>query len=198
MSSQANAKIARSTEPELIRRARQGDRDAFGTLYNENHDVVFRFIYYRVGGSRVLAEDLTSETFLRAMRRIDTFTWQGRDFGAWLVTIARNLVADHFKASRTRREVPTGDMLDGSEADSTEDIVLRGVDAAQAAEAVSAAMAALTMAQQQCIRLRYLEHLSLEDVAARMGKRPQAIKTLTFRGMRSMQRQLRADGVMAA
>ena len=43
-------------------------------------------------GSHALAEDLTSETFLRALRRIDSFTWQGKDIGAWFTTIARNLV----------------------------------------------------------------------------------------------------------
>ena len=70
-----------------------------------------RYIYFRVG-SHPLAEDLTSETFLRALRRITDFTWQGRDFGAWLVTIARNLVADHFKSGRYRLEITTGEVID--------------------------------------------------------------------------------------
>ena len=65
---------------------------------------VFRFIYYRVS-SQQLAEDLTSETFVRGLRAIQRFNWQGKDFGAWLTTIARNLVADHFKSSRARLEI---------------------------------------------------------------------------------------------
>ncbi|MGW4874337.1 sigma factor, partial [Streptomyces chartreusis] len=76
---------------ELVERAQAGEADAFGRLYDQYSDTVYRYIYYRVGG-KATAEDLTSETFLRALRRIGTFTWQGRDFGAWLVTIARNLV----------------------------------------------------------------------------------------------------------
>ena len=59
---------------------------------------------------RALAEDLTSETFFRALRRMNTFRWQGKDFGAWLMTIARNLTTDHFKAGRTRLEQTTEDM----------------------------------------------------------------------------------------
>ena len=51
-----------------------------------------------------LAEDLTSETFFRALRSMNNFRWQGKDFGAWLMTIARNLTTDHFKAGRTRLE----------------------------------------------------------------------------------------------
>ena len=89
-----------------VDRAQQGDWAAFGRLYDHYSDTVYRYIYYRVG-SKATAKDLTSETFLRALRRIGTFTWQGRDFAAWLVTIARNIVADHFKSARFRLEVTT-------------------------------------------------------------------------------------------
>lgn len=109
---------------DLVERAQAGEAEAFGRLYDQYSDTVYRYIYYRVGG-KATAEDLTSETFLRALRRIGTFTWQGRDFGAWLVTIARNLVADHFKSSRFRLEVTTGEMLDANEVErSPEDSVL--------------------------------------------------------------------------
>src|SRR6478609_5654109 len=95
----------------LVLRAKTGDADAFGTLYDRYLDLVYRYIYFRVG-SHPLAEDLTSETFLRALRRIADFTWQGRDFGAWLVTIARNLITDHFKSGRYRLEVSTAEVID--------------------------------------------------------------------------------------
>ena len=61
-------------------------------------------------GSQALAEDLTSETFFRALRSMSTFRWQGKDFGAWLMTIARNLTTDHYKSGRTRLEMTTEDM----------------------------------------------------------------------------------------
>lgn len=89
-------------------RARDGDAEAFGSLYDHYVELVYRYIYYRVG-THSLTEDLTSETFLRALRRICDFHWQGKDFGAWLVTIARNLVADHFKSGRYRLEVCTAE-----------------------------------------------------------------------------------------
>lgn len=76
----------------LVERAQAGEAEAFGLIYDRYVDTVFRFVYFRVG-NRQLAEDLTSDTFLRALKRIGSFTWQGRDLGAWLVTIARNLVA---------------------------------------------------------------------------------------------------------
>lgn len=121
---------------DLVERAQAGEADAFGRLYDQYSDTVYRYIYYRVGG-KATAEDLTSETFLRALRRISTFTWQGRDFGAWLVTIARNLVADHFKSSRFRLEVTTGEMLDANEvARSPEDSVLESLSNAALLQAV--------------------------------------------------------------
>src|SRR5690606_41213663 len=84
----------------LVLHAKTGDSDAFGTLYDRYVDLVYRYIYFRVG-SHPLAGDLTSATFLRARRRVTDFSWQGRDFGAWRVTIARNLVPDRLKASRS-------------------------------------------------------------------------------------------------
>ena len=93
----------------LVELARKGDKEAFGLLYDHYHTPVFRFLYYRTR-STTLAEDLTSETFFRALRSMNNFRWQGKDFGAWLMTIARNLMTDHFKAGRTRLEQTTEDM----------------------------------------------------------------------------------------
>jgi len=95
----------------LVRQAQEGDAEAFGRLYDHFVTMVYRYVYHRVG-DRATAEDVTSETFVRALRRIDSLSFQGRDVGAWLVTIARNIVLDHVKSSRYRLEVATADMRD--------------------------------------------------------------------------------------
>ncbi|WP_411574266.1 ECF subfamily RNA polymerase sigma factor, BldN family [Streptomyces fradiae] len=174
---------------ELVERAQAGEAEAFGRLYDQYSDTVYRYIYYRVGG-RATAEDLTSETFLRALRRISTFTWQGRDFGAWLVTIARNLVADHFKSSRFRLEVTTGEMLDANEVErSPEDSVLESLSNAALLEAVRK----LNPQQQECVTLRFLHGLSVAETARVMGKNEGAIKTLQYRAVRTLARLLPED-----
>ncbi|MEU4495427.1 sigma-70 family RNA polymerase sigma factor [Streptomyces sp. NBC_00210] len=174
---------------ELVERAQAGEADAFGRLYDQYSDTVYRYIYYRVGG-KATAEDLTSETFLRALRRISTFTWQGRDFGAWLVTIARNLVADHFKSSRFRLEVTTGEMLDANEVErSPEDSVLESLSNAALLEAVRK----LNPQQQECVTLRFLQGLSVAETARVMGKNEGAIKTLQYRAVRTLARLLPDD-----
>ncbi|MEZ0091489.1 ECF subfamily RNA polymerase sigma factor, BldN family [Streptacidiphilus sp. EB129] len=173
----------------LVERAQDGDSESFGRLYDHYSDTVYRYIYYRVG-SRATAEDLTSETFLRALRRIGTFTWQGRDFGAWLVTIARNLVADHFKSSRFRLEVTTGEMLDSNECErSPEESVLESLSNAALLDAVHR----LNPQQQECVRLRFLQGLSVAETARIMGKNEGAIKTLQYRAVRTLARLLPSD-----
>jgi len=174
---------------DLVERAQAGEAEAFGRLYDQYADTVYRYIYYRVGG-RATAEDLTSETFLRALRRIGTFTWQGRDFGAWLVTIARNLVADHFKSSRFRLEVTTGEMLDANEVErSPEDSVLESLSNAALLQAVRK----LNPQQQECVTLRFLQGLSVAETARVMGKNEGAIKTLQYRAVRTLARLLPDD-----
>jgi RNA polymerase sigma-70 factor, ECF subfamily len=174
----------------LVERAQAGESAAFGLIYDRYLDTVFRFIYFRVG-SRPLAEDLTADTFLRALKRIGSFTWQGRDLGAWLITIARNLVADHFKSGRYRLEVTTGDVLDADQAD-------RGPEGSPEAAVVDhitnvallAAVKQLNPEQQECIVLRFLHGFSVAETAQAMGKNEGAIKALQYRAVRALHRLL--------
>src|SRR5690242_3921341 len=174
----------------LVERAQAGDSQAFGLIYDRYLDTVFRFIYFRVG-NRQLAEDLTSDTFLRALKRIGSFTWQGRDLGAWLVTIARNLVADHFKSGRYRLEVTTGDVLDADREDrgpegSPESAVVDHITNV----ALLTAVKQLNPEQQECIVLRFLQGFSVAETAQTMGKNEGAIKALQYRAVRALARLL--------
>lgn len=174
----------------LVERAQAGEAEAFGQLYDRYMDTVFRFIYFRVG-NRQLAEDLTSDTFLRALKRIGSFTWQGRDLGAWLVTIARNLVADHFKSGRYRLEITTGDVLDADKED-------RGPEGTPETAVVDhitnvtllTAVKQLNPEQQECIVLRFLQGFSVAETAQAMGKNEGAIKALQYRAVRALARLL--------
>ncbi len=183
--------LAHERMVEIVTAAQAGDREAFGELYVAYRDTVFRFIYYRVA-TRPLAEDLTSETFVRALCRITTFSWQGKDLGAWLITIARNLIADNFKSSRHRREVSTGEMLDGDELEpSTEDAIVTYLDNCVLRSAVKR----LNEQQQMCVTLRFLEQKSVTETAEIMGKQEGAVKTLQYRAVRSLARLLPADAI---
>jgi RNA polymerase sigma-70 factor (ECF subfamily) len=166
----------------LVELARGGDCDAFGMLYDHYQPSVYRFIYYRMR-STSLAEDITSETFLRALRNMGGFRWQGKDFGAWLMTIARNLCTDHFKAGRTRLELTTEDM--GAHDDATEgpeNEVLAGLTN----EVLLDGLRRLSDEQRDCLIMRFLQGLSIAETAEVLGRSEGAVKQLQLRGVRNL------------
>ncbi|MGN6782614.1 MAG: sigma-70 family RNA polymerase sigma factor [Marmoricola sp.] len=170
----------------LVELARSGDKEAFGQLYDHYHASVFRFLYYRVS-STTLAEDLTAETFFRALRSMSSFRWQGKDFGAWLMTIARNLAADHFKAGRTRLEQTTEDV---ATLDTTTEGPEGEVLASLTNEALIAALADLPGEQRDCLVMRFLEGLSIAETAEALGRSAGAVKQLQLRGVRNLAKLL--------
>jgi RNA polymerase sigma-70 factor (TIGR02952 family) len=166
----------------LVRQAQEGDAEAFGRLYDRYVSIVHRYAYHRVG-DRATAEDVTSETFVRALRRIDSLSFQGRDVGAWLVTIARNIILDHVKSSRYRLEVTTADMRDADQAtDGPEDAVVQHLTNRE----LLACVQQLGSEQQECIVLRFIHGLSVSETAEIMGKKDGAIKALQHRAVRRL------------
>ncbi|GAA4814366.1 sigma-70 family RNA polymerase sigma factor [Nocardioides caeni] len=166
----------------LVELARGGDAEAFGLLYDHYQPSVYRFLYYRTR-SVVVAEDLCSETFFRALRNMSSFRWQGKDFGAWLMTIARNLATDHFKAGRTRLEMTTEDM--GQHDDATEGPE-NAVLASLTNEILLEALTQLPNEQRDCLIMRFLQGMSIAETAAALGRSDGAIKQLQLRGVRNL------------
>lgn len=166
----------------LVAAAQRGDRDAFGQLYRRYAGEVGRFLRSRTG-DRVLAEDLTSETFLRAWRRIGSVSDQGRDVGAWLTTIARNLTVDHVKSSRYRLERSTAELPDrgpvSGDGRGPEQAVIEKETAAE----LWGHVARLPRDQQECLRLRFGQGLSTADTAAAMGRTDSAVRALRHRAI---------------
>jgi RNA polymerase sigma-70 factor (ECF subfamily) len=173
----------------LVQAAQDGDARAFGRLYDDYVDMVFRYILFRVS-DRNLAEDLTSETFLRALRRIGSISYQGRDVGAWFVTIARNLVLDHMKSSRVRLEVATAEPDDRRGVQSgPESQVIDNLTH----EEVLRCVRLLGDDQRECIVLRFLQGMSVTETAAIMGRNEGAIKALQHRAVRRLAQLLPAE-----
>lgn len=170
----------------LIEAAQAGDRDAFGQLYAITHPKVTRFIQKRVGRGP-LAEDLAHDVYVRALTNLGAWSWRGVDPCAWLITIARNLIADHFKKAATRLTEPAGDDLPGCLADPD-----RRVDPAQVAEvsatnaAVNAAIAELVPAQRRVLAHRFGAERSVEETAQAMGTTTGAVQAAQRRALRRL------------
>jgi RNA polymerase sigma-70 factor, ECF subfamily len=173
----------------LVDLARKGDAEAFGQLYDHYVDSIHRYLYFRLS-SVSLADDLTSETFFRALRGIGSFRWQGKDFGAWLTTIARNLVTDHYRSSRSRLEVVADELPEQVEdAAGPED----GAVAALTSEVLVAALHKLAPEQQDCLVMRFCQGLTIAETAAALGRSDGAVKQLQLRAIRNLAKHLPKD-----
>jgi len=174
----------------LVTACQAGDTAAFSALFDRYYDVVFRYVLFRMG-DRNLAEDISQETFVRALRRIGSVNYQGKDIGAWFVTIARNLIFDHVKSSRYRLESTTADIVELSPSTGgPEQQVLDGATNDELLRCVGK----LNPDQQECIRLRFLRGLSVAETARMMDRNEGAVKALQHRAVRRLA-QLLPEGI---
>jgi DNA-directed RNA polymerase specialized sigma24 family protein len=84
---------------ELLRRAGQGDADAFGELYERHAEKVFRFLYERRGNDRRTAEDMTNAVFMRAWRGVPNFDGKTQPV-KWLMDIAQSVDGENRSSSK--------------------------------------------------------------------------------------------------
>lgn len=169
---------------ELVERAQGGDQHAFADLYDRYIDQIYGYVRRRVG-NRELAEDLTGDVFLRAWRRFDRFQWQGVDLGAWLTTIARNRINDHFKSARFRLERSVdavGDHDPGPPVDQPD----RVAEARELARSLASALEELKDEHREVIELRFVHDLSVSETAAVLNRSVGATKALQYRALRAL------------
>lgn len=173
----------------LRARAAAGDREAFAELAKIYRQTVYMYVYRRCGGQHELAEDITQETFFRALRMISRYREMGRGFGAWLTTIAGNLLVDHWKSgwsrftARVANEYLTSLERHDDDADPVAEVI-----AGEAAAAVRHALADLTGEQREVIELRFFSGLSVAETAAKLDKQEGAVKAAQYRAVRVLAR----------
>lgn len=175
-----------ANDPDLVRRAQQGDRAAFAAIYDRHYRAVFNYIFYRVGDVP-LAEDLTADVFVRLVEKIHTFT-PDKPILAWLYTIARNRVIDHHRRYGRTTLVSLDDDLDAADDDPA-----AAADAHLRQSALAAALSQLTEEQRLVILLKFVEDCSNACAAAVLGKTEGAIKSLQHRALAALGRILQPE-----
>jgi RNA polymerase sigma-70 factor (ECF subfamily) len=177
-------------EARLIQLAQRGDAGACAALYNQHYDAVFRYCYYRLSDVP-LAEDLTSEVFVRMVEKLDTFRPRGRPLLAWLYTIARNLVTDVYRNKGQATHLPLEEALamsiDGDR------VLSQRVDRRLSADCLAAALEHLTGEQRQVILFKFIEDLDNAQVARLLSKSEGAIKSLQHRALQALRRALEKE-----
>jgi RNA polymerase sigma-70 factor (ECF subfamily) len=172
-------------EEKILVRASQGDKAAFGMLYEHYIDRIFNYVYYRTGNVND-AEDLTARVFQRAMHHIVNYTDRGVPFSAWLYRIAHNLVANWHRDRSRRQEIPLSDAPIISKGDHPETTLVRG----QEHEALLRLIRTLPAERQHLLILKFVEHLSNADIGQIMGRSEGAVKSLYHRTLLALRDQI--------
>ncbi len=174
-------------EDDLVRRA-QIDPAAFGQLYQLHYTRILNYIYRRTM-SVTAAEELASNTFFNALRHLDRFRGGG-SFAAWLYRIAGNEIRMHRRQWRRAHAECRQDFQRITIAQRQDD---REIDRAQTiSEAAHVLELLLTLSDkyQAVLALRYLEGLSVDQIADVLGKSAGTVKSLVSRGLAQLRQRI--------
>lgn len=162
------------TTSELVRRAQQGDREAFGSLYREHHASIYRLARFYMDGG---AEDCVAETFLRAWKGLPRYKDTGAPFVSWLYGIARHVVRDELR--RKNRTEPRDVLPEATfEGNSDDRLVL------------ASSIARLPDEQRRVIEMKYVLGMKNPEVADILGKSIGAVNALQWRALKSLKDNL--------
>lgn len=176
------------TEEDLVRRAQKRDPEAFGQLYEEHFDRVYRYVVLRVG-NQTDAEDITQQIFLKALENISSYRWRGKPFASWLFRIAHNLVVDHWK-KKGREKVASVDPEELDQMAESSDDPAASAELKFDIKQLSAACRRLSDGQREVISLRFAGGLSVAEAAQVMGKSEGAVKVLQHAALVKLRRIL--------
>lgn len=144
-------------ERALVEQAKSGDRRAVAQIYRTYRPRIERTVA-RYLKDRGLAEDVTADTFVRAMERLGEYEWKGRGFGPWLNRIARNLCLDVLRRSGRDASMPEGfeQTIPDTDSDSVEWIMSALEDADLAGRRVAQCLAVIKPRYARALQLRFL------------------------------------------
>ncbi|MEW6540999.1 MAG: RNA polymerase sigma factor [Bacillota bacterium] len=185
----------REAEKELVARARHCP-EAFGRLYDQNYPALLNYCLRRTGDVE-LAQDITAETFVKALRNIGRFEWQGGSFSAWLYRIAGNELADYYRKG-AYKAVSLEYLRESQE---FEPAALHELDAELIAAQEELArhqeflacrrqIGRLPLKYQEVIALRFWAGKSHKEIAEILGKPEGTVKSLLHRGLERLRNQL--------
>jgi RNA polymerase sigma-70 factor (ECF subfamily) len=176
-------------------RAKRGDSRAFGEVYERYVDDVYAYVRTRVGDPR-LAEDLTQDTFVNAFRGVGRFHWQGA-VKPWLLRIAHNRVANHYRTVGRRPQVADEPIEDAE----GQPVAFRdhGADPGDDAERilrldeVARALEHLTDLERQVIALRFGQEMTVAEAAEVMGRSEHSVRSLQYRAVQRFREHVRSE-----
>ena len=170
-------------EKQIIQNCQTGQRQDFGWLYDKYIKKIYNFIYYKTH-HRETAEDLTSQTFFKALRAIDNFDLKKGSFSAWLYRIARNTVTDFYRTQKA--DLNIDDVWDlASDQDTARDAEIQ-ISLAK----VKKYLSRLPVEQRDIVMLRVWEGLDYQTISEIVGKSEASCKMTFSRTVSKMRQEL--------
>ncbi len=172
-------------ESELIQSAQQGDRRAFGELYDRYVTRIYRFILIKISHKQD-AEDLTSKVFTKAWESMGRFEARGFPFSSWLYRIASNAIIDHYRTSKQHEDL----LQVSEEAVATSHELDETLDRHQDLVRVRTALAKLHDEYRAVLVMRFIDDSSTKEIAHALGKSEGAVRVLQHRALKELKRCL--------
>ena len=174
----------------VLTAARAGGEWAWARIYDDLAPTVLG--YLRARGATE-PDDLVGEVFLQVVRDLGTFDGDERSFRAWVFTVAHNRLLDEARTQSRRPVAPVGPetLQEALGTGDVEDDAFARLGAARVRELVGR----LSPDQQDALLLRVLADLSVDGIAAVMGKRPGAVKALQRRALANLRKEILREGV---
>jgi len=170
-------------ESKLISLSKQGDPEALASLYACYVERITRYVYSRVTDHQ-LAEDITSRIFLKMLEKLDTYQVGQSPVIAWLYRMAHNAVIDHYRMKRTFVSLEDLHQAEVRQEDGIEEKLELQIKSQQ----LRAALQVLTEEQQSVLILKFIDGLSTQEIAQRLGKRQGAVRGLQMRALQKLAR----------
>lgn len=172
----------------LLTRLKKKDPDAFSEIYDLYVSKIYRFIYFKVSSVEE-AEDLTSEVFLKTWQYINEGKGEIKHIGALLYRIARNIVIDYYR-ERAQKEKMNDELTDDLEIASDE---LRKLNVNLEMENIEKNLRKLKDEYREVIMLRFIEELSISEIAQVLEKSKGAVRVLIFRALETLKEILNQE-----
>jgi RNA polymerase sigma-70 factor (ECF subfamily) len=165
---------------DLVAKAKQGQEEAFGSIYNLYFEKIYRFIYYRVSHKEI-AEDLSEDVFLKAFSKLSSIQ-KDASFEGWLYQIARNKVIDYYRDKK--QLVALEDVENTLEYETN---IIDVLELKENQKIFLKILKELGTEQQLVIKLKFLENLENEQIAEIMHKNEGAIRVIQHRAIARLQ-----------
>ncbi len=176
-------------EKKQIERAKKNS-EAFGELYDKYYSQIFGYVLKRVANLEI-AQDVTSETFLKALKNLWQFRWQNVPFSCWLYRIANNEIVNYFRKHKSgwvsleKIADPASSSNPHLELVEAQEELKKHRDFLMAQEKVSH----LPAKYQEVITLRFFEKKQIKEIAQILSKKEGTIKSLLHRGLEKLRRE---------